>query len=184
LVGKAHRHEPDGSCLWLTGLPGSGKTSIATVLKEKKPEIILLRMDEMRRIATPNPTYSDEEREILYRSLVFIARVLTESGHDVVIDATGHKRSWRDLARGIIKNFYEIYLKCPLEVCMGRERIRIDEFAPKDIYRKAELGAPVPGIVVPYEEPLKPELIIDTDKISIEEGVKEIIKVMHRPSRR
>lgn len=167
-----------GKALWLTGLPGSGKTSIARALKIEHPDIVLLRMDEMRRIVTPDPTYSDDEREVLYRSLVYTAMVLTQKGHDVLIDATGHKRVWRDLAREVIKNFYEIYLRCPIDICMKRERVRIDEYAPKDIYRKAEKGAPVPGVVVPYEEPIRPELIIDTDKISIEDSVREIQRLI------
>lgn len=167
-----------GKALWLTGLPGSGKTSIARALKIEQPDIVLLRMDEMRRIVTPDPTYSDDEREVLYRSLVYTAMVLTQKGHDVLIDATGHKRVWRDLAREVIKNFYEIYLRCPIDICMKRERVRIDEYAPKDIYRKAERGAPVPGVVVPYEEPIRPELIIDTDKISIEDSVREIQRLI------
>lgn len=167
-----------GKALWLTGLPGSGKTSIARALKIEHPDIVLLRMDEMRRIVTPDPTYSDDEREVLYRSLVYTAMVLTQKGHDVLIDATGHKRVWRDLAREVIKNFYEIYLRCPIDICMKRERVRIDEYAPKDIYRKAERGAPVPGVVVPYEEPMRPELIIDTDKISIEDSVREIQRLI------
>ncbi len=167
-----------GKALWLTGLPGSGKTSIARALKIEHPDIVLLRMDEMRRIVTPDPTYSDDEREVLYRSLVYTAMVLTQKGHDVLIDATGHKRVWRDLAREVIKNFYEIYLRCPIDICMKRERVRIDEYAPKDIYRKAERGAPVPGVVVPYEEPIRPELIIDTDKISIEDSVREIQRLI------
>lgn len=170
-----------GKAIWLTGLPGSGKTSIAKALKKANPEIILLRMDEMRRIVTPNPTYSDNEREILYRSLVYTAKTLTESGHTVIIDATGHKRSWRDLAREVIKDFGEIYLRCPLDVCKKRELVRIDDFAPKDIYKKAEKGEPVPGVVVPYEEPLKPDLIIDTDKVLIEESVREILRLINRP---
>ncbi len=167
-----------GKALWLTGLPGSGKTSIARALKIEQPDIVLLSMDEMRRIVTPDPTYSDDEREVLYRSLVYTAMVLTQKGHDVLIDATGHKRAWRDLAREKIKNFYEIYLRCPIDICMKRERVRIDEYAPKDIYRKAEKGAPVPGVVVPYEESIRPELILDTDKISIEESVREIQRLI------
>jgi len=69
-----------GKALWLTGLPGSGKTSIAKALKKANPEMILLRMDEMRRIVTPNPTYSENEREILYRSLVYTAKSLQNQG--------------------------------------------------------------------------------------------------------
>lgn len=168
----------NGRAIWLTGLPGSGKTSIARIVKEKQEGIVILGMDEMRRIVTPKPTYSNEEREILYRSLVYTAKNIIQLGHDVIIDATGHKRSWRDLARENIKDFYEVYLRCPLEVCMDREKLRLNESAPKDIYKKAKKGEPVPGISVPYEEPLKPELIIDTDKLSIEKSVSEILRVV------
>lgn len=167
-----------GKAIWLTGIPGSGKTALAKALKEKRPEIVLLHLDAMRKIVTPDPTYSDEERDIVYGSLVYTAKVLTDLGHDVIIDATGHKRAWRDLARDLIKNFYEIHLRCPIEVSKEREGIRIDEFAPKGIYKKAEKGAPVPGVTIPYEEPIRPKLVIETDKLSIEEGVREILKMI------
>jgi adenylylsulfate kinase len=56
--------------LWITGLPGSGKSTVASAVKEKTPDSVMIRMDELRRIVTPQPTYSDSEREYVYRSLV------------------------------------------------------------------------------------------------------------------
>ena len=161
--------------IWLTGLPGSGKSTIASALKERLPDAEILRMDELRRIVTPEPSYSDTEREFVYRSLVFAAKTLYELGHTVVIDATGNRRSWRELARELIPDFSEIYLRCPLELCMEREKKRGETHgAPRDIYKKGMAGAPVPGVQAPYEEPKDPELIIDADKVSPEEAAEKI----------
>jgi adenylylsulfate kinase len=68
----------NGRAIWLTGLPGSGKTSIARIVKEKQEGIVILGMDEMRRIVTSKPTYSNEEREILNRSLVYTDKSIIE----------------------------------------------------------------------------------------------------------
>jgi adenylylsulfate kinase len=155
-----------GRAFWITGLPGSGKSTLALAAKEAFPEIVLLQMDEMRKIVTPEPTYSDEERELLYMALVYAAMVLTRAGNDVIIDATGHLRRWRDKARELIPEFHEIYVKCPIETCIEREKGRRDGLAPVDIYEKAKKGWPVPGINVPYEEPSRPELILDGGKMS------------------
>ncbi len=169
-----------GIAIWITGLPGSGKSTVAEALKNIFPEFIILRMDELRNIVTPNPTYSDEEREIVYRSIVFIAKKLTESGHNVIIDATGNLRRWRELARQLIPGYVEIYLKCPIEICMKREQKRIDTHeAPRDIYKKGASGWPVPGMTVPYEEPLNPEVVIDTEKTPVDkiiENIRELFK--------
>lgn len=169
------RDNVSGIALWITGLPGSGKSTIAEALKNTHPEFIILRMDELRKVVTPEPTYSDPEREIVYRSLVFLAKKLTDLGHHVVIDATGNLRRWRDLARGIIPKYIEVYLRCPIELCMKRENQRLERReAPKDIYKKGAEGWPVPGMVVPYEEPLNPEIVVDTDKTSIEDSIAKI----------
>lgn len=169
------RDNVNGIALWITGLPGSGKSTIAEALKNTHPEFIILRMDELRKVVTPEPTYSDPEREIVYRSLVFLAKKLTDLGHHVVIDATGNLRRWRDLARGIIPKYIEVYLRCPIELCMKRENQRLERReAPKDIYKKGAEGWPVPGMVVPYEEPLNPEIVVDTDKTSIEDSIAKI----------
>ncbi|HLB25781.1 MAG TPA: adenylyl-sulfate kinase [Nitrospirota bacterium] len=165
-----------GAAFWLTGLPGSGKTTLALAAKEAMPELVLLQMDEMRKVVTPEPTYSDNEREYLYRALVFTALVLTREGHSVVMDATGNRRAWRDLARRLIPGFHEVFIKCPLETCTLREKTRKDVFAPPDIYKKAEAGWPVPGVNVPYEEPDTPELIIDCSGMGPEKAASEIIE--------
>jgi adenylylsulfate kinase len=169
------RDNVSGIALWITGLPGSGKSTVADALKNTHPEFTILRMDELRKVVTPEPTYSDSEREIVYRALVFLAKKLTELGHHVAIDATGNLRRWRDLARGIIPKYIEVYLRCPLELCMKREKLRLERReAPKDIYKKGTEGWPVPGMVVPYEEPLSPEIVIDTDKTSLQDSIAKI----------
>jgi len=161
--------------IWLTGIPGSGKSTIAEEIKKRHPGFIVLRMDDLRKIVTPEPTYSEEERDMVYRCLVYAASALVENGHSVIIDATGNLRKWRDLARQLIPKYGEVYLKCPVELCMLRERERLQTHgAPRDIYKKGEAGWPVPGISAPYEEPLNPELLIETDKTFLPEAVRKV----------
>ena len=164
-----------GFAVWITGLPGSGKSTFADELKKNHPELVVLRMDELRKTVTPEPTYSEPERDIVYRAIVYVAGKLTELGHNVVIDATGNLKRWRELARQVIPRFAEVYLACPIELCIRREQERLEtREAPKDIYRKGSSGWPVPGIAAPYEEPLSPEVVIDTEKISLREGISAI----------
>jgi adenylylsulfate kinase len=165
--------------LWITGLPGCGKSTIALKVREKLPAAAILQMDDLRKIVTPVPTYSDEEREHVYRALVYTAKTLYETGQNVIIDATGNKRSWRQLARELIPAYMEVYLECPVELCIEREKTRVDTHAaPKNIYEKGKAGWPVPGINVPYEEPEKPELIIDTEKEPPEAAAEKIVRMI------
>jgi adenylylsulfate kinase len=165
--------------VWITGLPGSGKSTVSEALKEKVPEAEIIGMDELRKIVTPEPVYSDFERECVYRALVYSAKALNKLGHNVIIDATGNRRTWRELARAQIPVFLEVYLKCPLEICMQREISRIDRHAaPEGIYEKGKKGWPVPGVNIAYEAPEKPELIIDTDINSPEDAVKMIVEMI------
>jgi adenylylsulfate kinase len=165
-----------GIALWITGLPGSGKSTIADEIKKSFPDFVILRMDELRKIVTPEPTYSETEREIVYRALVYLALKLTGLGHDVVLDATGNLRRWRDLARQVIPRYVEVYLQCSIETCRKREEVREEKHgAPGQIYKKAAAGWPVPGVSVSYEEPLCPELTIETEKI-LPHGAVQLIK--------
>jgi len=157
--------------VWFTGLPGSGKTAIAsrtaTLLEKNGIKVKILQLDEIRRVLTPNPRYTDEERDIVYASLAYMAKLLTECGVNVFIDATANRRRYRDAARSISPRFAEAYIRCPLEVCMELEAKRKAVFSPKGIYRRStQVGANVPGVNVPYEETLNPEIVIDSDKMS------------------
>lgn len=175
----------EGWCIWVTGLPGSGKSVVAnalvTLLKKRGVHVQMLSSDALRKVMTPKPKYTLDERDTVYATLVYIARLLTENGVNVVIDATGNLRRYRENARAQIPKFVEAYLECPLEVCMERESKRKNtRFAPRKIYEKALKGkAPtVPGIGQPYEEPLNPEVRVDAARLSPMECAKKIMSVV------
>jgi adenylylsulfate kinase len=155
--------------VWITGLPGSGKSAVARAAVEAistpTAPVALLELDEMRRLVTPAPIYSDAERDLVYRALVFVASTLVDAGVPVIVDATAHRRAWRDLARAVIPHFAEVQLTCPLDVCREREETRVGGHAPRGIYAAA--GRPdgrVPGVDVRYEPAASPEVTIDTTR--------------------
>ena len=165
--------------IWITGLPGSGKTTIAREVQNllSGEGLKLLQLDEVRKIITPQPKYTEEERSIVYASLAYMAKILTECGINVIVDATANRKGYRDLARQLIPNFAEIYVKCTLEICIERESTRVTKYSPKGIYKRAAAkSSTVPGINVPYEEPNNPEVVIDSEKIDPKEAAKDIVK--------
>jgi adenylylsulfate kinase len=165
--------------IWITGLPGSGKSTVSAGMKERFPDTVILNMDDLRRFVTPSPDYSDAERDMVYRSVVFMAQTLYSLGHSVIIDATGNRRRWRDLAREVIGDFFEVFLECPLETCIQRESHRKDRRgAPGNIYEKAEVGYPVPGVSAPYEKPESAEIVINTEEDPSETAVDRICRML------
>jgi adenylylsulfate kinase len=174
-----------GWCVWVTGLPGSGKSTIARKLLEKLKligvRVQIVSSDMLRKVMTPKPTYTEEERDRVYSTLVFVAKLLTQNGVNVIIDATGNRRRHRDHARKEILRFMEAYVRCPLEVCIRRETKRkVYAYAPKGVYKKAFTGksATVPGVGVPYEEPKNPEVIIDSNKMDADQCAQKILEAL------
>lgn len=168
--------------VWVTGLPGSGKSVLARALASRLATLghpaVVLELDAIRRILTPAPTYTDWERDLVYRALVYMSRTLTRSGVPVIIDATGHQRAWRDLARTVIPSFAEVQLVCSLEVCRAREAHRPSGNAPRRIYAASgRPGSTVPGVDVPYEPALDPEVAVDTAREDVPTRVAKIVPV-------
>ena len=122
--------------IWITGLPASGKSSIAAALRLRLEaaglRVAVLESDAVRRILTPSPSYSHEERDVFYRALAFVGSRLVVHGITVIFDATASKRTYRKFARDLIARFIEVAVECPLEVCMARDQ--------KGIYRKGLAG--------------------------------------------
>jgi len=165
-----------GFAIWLTGLPASGKSSIArevlALLQTFNIGAIHLESDQLRKELTPSPKYSVEERDSLYRTIGLIVRILTENGLNVLIDATGNKRAYRDQVRALIPRFLEAYVRCPLDVCIARD--------PKGIYRNARKGGTVPGLQEVYEEPAKPGVLVDSDRTPVDECARIIINKLQK----
>jgi len=165
-----------GFAIWLTGLPGSGKSTLAAALaramRERGLSPAVLESDELRHVLTPKPTYSDAERDTFYAAIVLIARLLTDHGAPVIIDATGNRRAYRDQAREQIDRFIEVFVDCPLDVCMSRD--------PKGLYRQARQrqgagDSTLPGVGVPYEPPLRPEVVVRSDRQPMDKSVRDVL---------
>jgi adenylylsulfate kinase len=162
--------------IWLTGLPASGKSTIATALRSQleqlKLSVEVLESDAVRRILTPTPTYSLAERDLFYRALAFMGARLVAHSVTVIFDATANKRVYRDFARSLIPTFIEVAVECPLGIAVQRDY--------KGTYQRGQRGesSTVPGLQDPYEAPLNPEVRIDTTQLSATEAARMVLEVV------
>jgi adenylylsulfate kinase-like enzyme len=187
-----------GYVVWFCGLPGSGKTTIARGVFEKIRGLselpwTLISMDSVRKKIFPKPTYSDEERDAAYRAVVLAASLLSQNNVPVILDAVGHRKIWRELAREECPKFIEIYVRCSIEICVTRETQRKDESSPirTRLYldavdrlktgKKIEGLGRVPGVDEPFEESESPEIVLDSSSdppgVLVERAIKELSRV-------
>lgn len=152
--------------VWLTGLPGCGKSAIARelvrLLHERGVEVSVLESDAMRTQLTPFPRYDDADRDFFYGALCDIGCLLVKKERAVVFDATANRRAYRDAARKRIARFAEVFVDTPLETCVARD--------PKGLYRK--------GMKIPYEAPLAPELVVRGDQGTPARGAEQIVALL------
>lgn len=160
-----------GVTLWFTGLPCSGKSAIADIVAEKLKAQGLraerLDGDIVRQDLTRDLGFSKADRDENIRRVTFVAKLLARNGVAVLVSFISPYREMRDRARQQIQNFVEIYVRCPVEVCAQRD--------VKGMYQKAMRGEikEFTGVNDPYEEPLRPELILETDKETLDQSVEK-----------
>ncbi|MFO7634075.1 MAG: adenylyl-sulfate kinase [Caldilinea sp.] len=167
-----------GFAVWFTGLPSSGKTTLARALQERLASAgihtQLLDSDELRARLFPHPTYTAQERARFYDLIVFLAGILTRNGVNVLIAATGQKRAYRSAARAEVARFYEVHVECTPEICRRRD--------PKGLWEKAARGEihNLPGADAPYEPPLDPDVTVQNDRLSVCAAVDLIYDTLSR----
>lgn len=148
-----------GTVVWITGLPASGKTTLAAAVRDRlatagRRACAVLDSDEVRD-ALGHESYAAADRERFYATLARLAALLSRQGLVVVVPATAPRRQHRDAARGLAPRFVEVHVRTPLEECERRD--------PKGLYRRARSGeAPtLPGAGAAYEAPEHPEVVAD-----------------------
>lgn len=165
-----------GFAVWITGLPASGKSTLAAALARELSargvNVAVLESDALRKILTPSPRYDEAERAVFYGAVAHMGRVLADHGVSVIIDATANRRAHRDRAREGIARFLEVFVDTPLEVCVSRD--------PKGIYRRGMEGKTcgVPGLQAEYEPPLRPDVIVRGDREEPENAAHRIAAVL------
>ena len=177
-VSRSEREQKGGhkGCtIWLTGLSGSGKSTLANELDyrlwERGVRSYVLDGDNIRLGLNKGLGFSPEDRTENIRRIGEVAKLFTNAGIINVTAFISPYREDRDRARSAqdAGDFIEVYVACALEECEARD--------PKGLYQKARAGQ-IPeftGISAPYEEPLQPEIVVQTDRLSVEESVNQIL---------
>ena len=173
-MGGLKSAKNEGFVVWLEGLPGSGKTTLAnavvTGLAGLGLETEILDGDGIRRAFYPDLGFTRKDREVHARRVSYIARTLTHHGVVVVVAMITPYETSRQAARAEVGGrFEEVWLRCPVAVCRQRDR--------SGVYRPASQGGAthLTGVDDPFEEPLNPDLTLDTSTTSVESGARQIL---------
>ena len=164
--------EQRGFTLWFTGLSGAGKTTLArrmeAILRERGLKVELLDGDVVRTNLSKGLGFSKEDRDTNIKRIGFVCKLLARNGVAAIGAAISPYREVRDYVRQDIGDFVEVYVRCPLDVLIQRDI--------KGLYKKALAGeiANFTGVSDPYEEPLNPEVVVDSDKETVEESVAKV----------
>ncbi len=162
-----------GAILWLTGLSGAGKTTIAKgvaqELRTRNCRVELLDGDVVRTHLSKGLGFSKEDRDTNVLRIGFVADLLSRNGVVAIVAAISPYNSIREKLRSTTTNFVEVYVHAPLAVCESRD--------VKGLYAKARAGQiqNFTGISDPYEEPLNPEITCMTDKFTVEQCVSQVV---------
>ena len=173
-----------GFVVWFTGLSGAGKSTIANALKEELARrgrhVELLDGDEVRTHLSKGLGFSKEDRDTNIRRIGYVCRLLSRNGVGAVSAAISPYRAVRDEVRRAVKQdgaeFIEVFVKCPIAVLAERD--------VKGLYKKALAGElkGFTGVSDPYEEPIAPDIIVETDRESVEFSTGKILRVLERRS--
>jgi len=162
-----------GFTLWFTGLPSSGKTTIAKKLKEKMEsngnKVVLLDGDTVREFVN-NKDFSKEGRLKHLEYIIMFSKILNDNGIAVLCSFVSPYKITREKGKEVVDEFYEVYVKCSIDECISRD--------VKGLYKKALSGEikGFTGIDAPYEESDNPDFIVETDKYNLEECVNLLWK--------
>ena len=162
-----------GFVLWLTGLSGAGKSTIAAklgpALAERGHRVELLDGDEVRTNLCQGLGFSREDRDTNIARIGYVAGKLAKHGVAVLVAAISPYRQARDLVRAEVDNFVEIHVAAPVSTCAERD--------PKGLYAKALSGQikHFTGVSDPYEPPLAPEIVLHTEAETVDESVEQVI---------
>ena len=165
--------EQVGFTAWFTGLPCSGKTTVADavadVLRERGYRVERLDGDIVRKDLTSDLGFSKEDRDENIKRVTFVSKLLSRNGVVVLATFVSPYRERRRKTREDIGNFVEVFVRCPVDVCIERD--------VKGMYKKALVGeiTGFTGVDDPYEEPENPEVILHTDRENLEESVQNVL---------
>lgn len=172
---RQERNKHKSFVLWFTGLSGSGKSTLANAIEKELFEsgcnVTVLDGDNIRHGLCSDLGFSEMERHENLRRIGEVSKLFVESGTIVLAAFISPYRKDRELVRSKLPHgdFYEVYCSCDLDVCESRD--------PKGLYARARKGEidNFTGISAPYEEPIKPDMVIRTDILSIEKEVEQIL---------